>query len=102
MTEGEKRVRGGGGLVMEPTSELVLGQMQEKTGRCGIKDKKEERKENEHNNGDVTARMYYLKLSVEFVLAFSLSCSPSFSLSSSPSLGFPVNKAVCVQTLLWF
>lgn len=31
---------------MEPTSELVLGQIQEKTGRCGIKDK-EERKGNE-------------------------------------------------------
>lgn len=68
-------------------------------------DREEERKREEekdgNNSGDVTEGKFFGFLLDPFSLLLRL-YSVSFSLSSSPSFRVPVNKAVCVQTLLWY
>lgn len=68
-------------------------------------DREEERKREEekdgNNSGDVTEGKFFGLLLDPFSLLLRL-FPVSFSLSSSPSLRVPVNKAICVQTLLWY
>ena len=63
-------------------------------------EQREREEEDGNNSGDVTEGKFFGFLLDSFSLLLRL-FPVAFSLSSSLTLGVPVNKAVCVQTLLW-